>query len=144
MSTNFAKEFKLYESMFIEGKNSISSFKRKNPTPPTALKIVKIEPWLQACSGYQAGQYRHCDDIYYIDPISNTEVRTMVWEENPGFGKYFGWGAAHSGHWDYAAYNYDGKLLPGIDPNAHISDNMKKALSDITNKINNPSENDEY
>lgn len=144
MSTNFAKEFKLYESMFVKEKNSILTEAPKNPTPPTTLKVVKIEPWLQARGGYQAGQYRHCDDIYYIDPISNTEMRAMVWEENPGFGKYFGWGAAHSKHWDYAAYDYDGKLLPDVDPNAHISTNTKKALSGITNKINNPSENDEY
>lgn len=127
----------VFESYPAKNSALAEARKRNNPTPPTTLKIVKIEPWLQARDGYQRGQYRHCDNIYYIDPIYNTEMRAMVWEEDPGYGKYFGWGGNHSNDgWSYAAYDYDGKLLPGVDPTSHLSAAIKANISKTVKEIN--------
>jgi hypothetical protein len=118
-------------------KNSAITEARKNPTPPATLKIIKIEPWLQSCAGNgKSGQYRHCDDIYYIDPISNTEERDMVWEEDPGYGKYFSYQFDRSKRWNYVAYDYDGNLLPGVDPKSHLSAAIKANISKITDEVN--------
>lgn len=133
------EEFKFYENMW----ENLEEARKSNPPAPQVIKIVKIETQLQKQYGHAAGQYRHYDEITYVDPIFNVEMTATVWQEQPGYGKYFGWGAKHSGHWDYAAYDYDGNLLPGVDPNSHISPRIKTELSKVVNKINNPTENEE-
>jgi hypothetical protein len=119
-------------------KKPLTEASRKNPAPPATIEIVKIEPTLQEPYADPTRHFRHIDKITYIDPIFGTEQTAQVAEESPGFGNYFGWGAKHSGHWDYAAYSYEGKLLPGLNPSDHLSAGMKSAFSGLVDKINNP------
>ena len=98
----------------------------KNPTPPATIKIVRVEPNIQK----NEDKWRHYDTIVYLDPIYGRELRKTIYEEKPGFGRYFGWGDKHSADgWDYAAYDYEGNLLPNVDPSVHISADHKKAIS---------------
>jgi hypothetical protein len=122
-------------------KDSLAEARKVNPTPPATLDIIKIEPNIQ--DAYGSSKWRHYDEITYMDPYLNVERKASVWEEQPGFGKYFGWGADHSRHWNYAAYDYNGKLLPDIDPNGHLSKGIKDAISGIVADINDPSDSDE-
>lgn len=115
-------------------KDSLAEARKVNLTPPATLAIIKIEPNIQ--NTYGSGKWRHYDVITYMDPYLKVERKASVWEENPGFGKYFGWGADHSSHWNYAAYDYNGKLLPDIDPNGHLSKNLKDTISGIVTDIN--------
>ena len=127
------EEFKLFEELWNE-LNDLQEARKNNPTPPTKIKIVKIEPKLQG--GYDTAKWRHYDEITYVDPYLNVEQKVLVWEERPGFGKYFGWGAKHSGNWDYAAYDYNGELLPDVDPMAGVSLGTRQAISKEVAKIN--------
>jgi hypothetical protein len=115
---------------------------KKNPPAPTTIKVIKVEPDIQSASGVGA-KWRHYDIITYIDPIGGFEDRRMVFEEKPGFGRYFVWGDQHSvDGWAYAAYDYNGNLLPDIDPSATISPTAKKVISGLVDKINNPGDFD--
>lgn len=135
------EEFKLYETMWESA--NLQEARKSKPVPPATIKIIKIEPKLQEPYDNPTRHFRHYDEITYIDPIFNTEMKATVWEEGQGFGNYFGWGSKHSGNWNYAAYSYEGKLLPGLDPNSHVTPAMKTALSGVVDKINNPSDYDE-
>ena len=109
---------------------------KKLPTPPETIEVVTIEPRIQKPYDNTTGHFRHYDVITYIDPISGRTETATVWEESEAFGNWFGWGSKHSRHWDYAAYSYEGKLLPGKDPTSHMSAAHKKALERTVSEIN--------
>ena len=133
------EEFKLYEELW-EPLNEAPS--KKLPTPPATIEIVKIEP--QIIKEYEKGKkWRHYDKITYVDPFNNEYYSDDVYENDPGYGLYFGWGHKHSGNWNYAAYDYQGNLLPGVDPTGHLSAAHKKAIERTIDEINNPAPADE-
>ena len=133
------EEFREYEELWETITEAPS---KKLPTPPDTIEIVKIEPKLQTPLPYPGheGYFRHYDEITYVDPYSNQTKKTTVWVDNPGFGKWFGWGSDYSHKWDYAAYTYEGNLLSGVDPTGHMSMAHKKAMERTVDEINNPAE----
>ena len=122
----------LNEAQFVKEASS-----KKLPTPPATIEIVNIEPRIQKPYDNRTEHFRHYDVITYIDPISGRTETATVWEEREAFGNWFGWGSKHNRHWDYAAYSYEGKLLPDVDPTGHMSAAHKKALERTVSEINN-------
>ena len=128
------EEFEEYENLWEPLEEARS---KQLPSPPNKLEIIKIEPKLQQPYDNPTRHFRHYDEITYVDPYSGRTKTATVWEEDPEFGNWFGWGSEHSEHWNYAAYSYEGNLLLGIDPTGHMSSAHKKAIERTVNEINN-------
>jgi hypothetical protein len=142
MATKITKsELKKYIKEVLH--EELTEARKKNPAPPVKLDIIRIESRVEKDIYGDRNKWRHIDTIIYKDPISGAEDSACVYEGKPNFGRWFGWGNRHSGHWNYAAYNYEGELIPGLDPSASIPATEKKMWSDIVNKINNPSDYEE-
>ena len=121
------EEFNLFESLWdeLESENLTEDTElppkpvpyNDRPEPPKTLEIVKLEHKAMPPKSGET-KWRHYDEITYKDPTRpNGTVVAEKSEGTPGYGEWFSWGR----HLllpdvDYAAYDYNGKLLPDVNP----------------------------
>jgi hypothetical protein len=109
------EEFKEYESMWTD--NWVKA--------PKAIQVLSVEA--KTDNYGPKNSTRHYDLITFIDPDGFRRT-AFKYEGHPGYKEWFGW--------DGKAYDYDGDFVPGVDPQGHLSQNARKAISGLTKAVN--------
>lgn len=139
------EEFNLFESLWdeLESENLTEDTEypkepvpyKDRPEPPKTIEIVKLEHGARPPQGGET-KWLHYDKITYKDPSrpKGTTIANIP-EGAPGYGEWFGWGR----HLllpdvNYAAYDYNGKLLPNVDPEEPITKAMRDRVNAAQNK----------